>query len=94
MKERKPVKRKLMQHSLTALTAATAILCNSCATAQPSSGAATSTKPNVVFILADTLAPTTSAMFIGLLVGFALRAAAIHFNLRGPAPRTSRRGDP
>ncbi|MDA0161498.1 TRIC cation channel family protein [Solirubrobacter ginsenosidimutans] len=48
----------------------------------------------IVFVLADLLTPTTSAMFIGLLVGFALRAAAIHFNLRGPAPRTSRRGDP
>jgi hypothetical protein len=33
-------------------------------------------------------------MALGLIVGFALRAAAIHFNLRGPAPRTSRRNDP
>jgi uncharacterized membrane protein YeiH len=47
-----------------------------------------------VFLLADILVPTTSAMFVGLLVGFALRAAAIRFGLRGPAPRTSRRADP
>ena len=44
--------------------------------------------------VADIVAPTTSAMFIGLLVGFALRVAAIRFNLRGPAPRASRRDDP
>jgi uncharacterized membrane protein YeiH len=48
----------------------------------------------VVFLLADEVATTTTAMAIGLGVGFALRAAAIHFNLRGPAPRASRRGDP
>jgi uncharacterized membrane protein YeiH len=47
-----------------------------------------------VFLLADELARTTTAMAIGLAVGFGLRAAAIRFNLRGPAPRTSRRGDP
>ncbi len=47
-----------------------------------------------VFLLADTLMTTTPAMAIGLVVGFALRAAAIHFGLRGPAPRTSRRDDP
>ena len=47
-----------------------------------------------VFLAADTLLSTTVAMAIGLLVGFALRAAAIHFGLRGPAPRTSRRDDP
>ena len=46
------------------------------------------------FLLADIALATTPAMAIGLLVGFALRAAAIHFNLRGPAPRTSRRDDP
>ncbi len=47
-----------------------------------------------VFLAADTLLSTTVAMAIGLLVGFALRAAAIRFGLRGPAPRSSRRGDP
>ena len=47
-----------------------------------------------VFLAADTLVSTTVAMAIGLLVGFFLRAAAIHFGLRGPAPRTSRRDDP
>jgi len=47
-----------------------------------------------VFLAADTLLRTTVAMAIGLLVGFLLRAAAIRFGLRGPAPRTSRRGDP
>jgi uncharacterized membrane protein YeiH len=47
-----------------------------------------------IFLAADTQLHTTAAMAIGLLVGFALRAAAIHFNLRGPAPRTSRRDDP
>ena len=47
------------------------------------------------FLLADTLVTTTPAMAIGLIVGFALRAAAIHFGLRGPAPRpVSRREDP
>jgi len=48
-----------------------------------------------VFLLADEVMPTTSAMAVGLVVGFALRAAAIRFGLRGPAPRTtSRRDDP
>ena len=47
-----------------------------------------------VFLAADTHVSTTVAMAIGLLVGFFLRAAAIRFGLRGPAPRTSRRGDP
>jgi uncharacterized membrane protein YeiH len=49
----------------------------------------------IVFVVADTLVTTTTAMAIGLVVGFALRAAAIRFGLRGPAPRTtSRDGDP
>ena len=47
-----------------------------------------------VFLLAAIALDATAAMAIGLLVGFALRAAAIHFGLRGPAPRTSRRDDP
>jgi uncharacterized membrane protein YeiH len=48
-----------------------------------------------VFLLADEVMATTSAMVVGLVVGFALRAAAIRFGLRGPAPRTtSRRDDP
>ena len=47
-----------------------------------------------VFLLADTLSTTTPAIAVGLLVGFALRAAAIRFGLRGPAPRASRRDDP
>jgi uncharacterized membrane protein YeiH len=55
---------------------------------------------SAVFLAADELTATTTAMALGLLVGFALRAAAIHFGLRGPAPRapmpppTSRRRDP
>jgi uncharacterized membrane protein YeiH len=45
-----------------------------------------------VFLVADELlSTTTTAMAVGLVVGFALRAAAIRFNLRGPAPRASRR---
>jgi uncharacterized membrane protein YeiH len=48
-----------------------------------------------VFLLADaTSMPGTTAMALGLVVGFALRAAALHWNLHGPAPRPSRRGDP
>jgi uncharacterized membrane protein YeiH len=37
----------------------------------------------------------TDVVWLGVLVGFALRVAAIRFGLRGPAPRTpSRRDDP
>ena len=37
----------------------------------------------------------TDVIWLGVLVGFALRVAAIRFGLRGPAPRaTSRRDDP
>ena len=47
-----------------------------------------------VFLAADTRLHTTPAMAIGLLVGFGLRAAAIRFNLRGPAPRHLTPGRP